>query len=139
MELNTVIPVDFTPLAPVVSLLERAVDLKIDPEPLQTLFALKGEVAAEETIVRVLEDITARVSTFDGLVQRSAFAEIDAPAVRVSVIARQIGLVELADAANHLATSARQFDGIALEATKARLDRALACAVAKVWNYAALI
>jgi hypothetical protein len=57
------------------------------------------------------------------------------PARRIGLIATQIGLTEVSTAAGHVVECLEQLDGIALEATLARLERGFDVAVSEIWNY----
>ncbi len=135
MKQDRIAPLDLPLLRPVVTVLECPSRLDIDTAPLEELFAGKGELAAEDTVCRILEDISARLSAMQGARQRAAFDELPQPAERIAAIADQIGLIEVARAARHLATASRQRNGIAMEATMTRLERGFDAAVAQVWNF----
>lgn len=130
---------DLVPLAPVVTVLECPSRLSLDTYPLEELFAQKGELGAENTVCRVLEDISRRLDELQGPRQRAAFAELVSPAKRIGAIADQIGLKEISLAARHVATSAHQLDGIAMEATMTRLERAFDVAISQVWNFRVML
>lgn len=127
------------PLAAIVTVLECPGRLTLDPAPLADLFATKGEIAAEDTMCRVLEELSLRLNDLQSPRRRAAFEEIEGPATRIAVIADQIGLCELAMASRHVATTARQGDGIAFEATMTRLERAFDVAISQVWNFRAML
>ncbi len=139
MKHEPVIPAEMAPLRPVVTVLECPSALRLDPLPLSTLFAEKGEMAAEDTVCRVLEDLSRRINDLQGPRGRAAFDEIDVPADRIGAIAGQIGLTEVAIAACHVATTARQCDGIAMEAVMTRLERAFDSAISQVWNFRVML
>lgn len=124
---------------PVVTVLNCPASLRLDPEPLVQIFADQGEVAAEETVCRALEDLARRINDLQSPRERSAFDEIGKPVHRIAAIAGQIGLIEVSIAAESVAQAAKQKDGIALEATMARLERGFDSAISQVWNFSALI
>lgn len=130
---------DLAPLMPVVAVLECPSLLTFDRDRLAELFVRKGETEAEEIICRILEDLAERLNSLQGPRLRAAFAEIDGPAQRICAVADQIGLSEIARAASHVATAATQRDGIAVEATITRLERAIDPAIAQVWNFRNLL
>lgn len=109
--------------------------MHFDPAPLNRLFAVKDVAEAEEVICRVLEDIALRLDLMQTDMAKSAFAKLKKPAGRIAAVADQIGLKEVAMAANHVSTCLEQRDGVALEATMARLERGFDVAVAEVWNF----
>lgn len=109
--------------------------LQFDPAPINRLFAQKTTAEAEEVVCRVLEDIAMRLDMMQTELRQSSFAAMLKPARRISLIAEQIGLTEVATAADHVANCLQQRDGIALEATMARLERGFDVAVSEVWNF----
>ena len=130
---------DLPLLEPVVTVLQCTTALELDPGPLEELFATQGELAAEDLVCRVLEDISARLAQLKGPRQRAAFDEMVRPSERIAAIAQQIGLIEVAKAARHVAVSASQYDGIAMEATMTRLERAFDMAISNVWNFQSVL
>ena len=99
----------------------RCIDpLQFDPTALNELFAEKTVDALQQGR--------------DG----SQFDQMFKPARRIGLIAEQIGLIEVAAAAGHVVNCLEQADGIALEATLARLERGFDVAVSEIWNYRAL-
>lgn len=109
--------------------------LHFDPGPLNRLFSEKDPAEAEEMICRILEDITQRLDALQQALGACDFPAMLKPARRIGLIADQIGLTEVSVAACHVATCVTQQDGIALEATIARLERGFDVAVAEVWNF----
>ena len=106
-----------------------------DPGPLKHLFAHKAAPDAEEIVCRVLEDIAMRLDVMQTEMAQNAFDKILRPAHQVKVVADQIGLTEVVVSVSHVASCVQQRDGIALEATMARLERAFDRAVSEVWNF----
>lgn len=109
--------------------------LHFDPAPLNRLIAEKDPEVAEDMICRILEDIARRLDTLQKGLEDSDFAMMLKPARRIGLIADQIGLTEVSVAAYHVATCVNQADGVALEATIARLERGFDVAVSEVWNF----
>ncbi|PUB15472.1 hypothetical protein DFP92_10492 [Yoonia sediminilitoris] len=109
--------------------------MHFDPAPLNRLFALKDAAEAEEVICRVLEDIALRLDMMQTDMAKSAFSKLVKPAARIAAVADQIGLTEVAIAAGHVSQCLEQRDGVALEATMARLERGFDVAVSEVWNF----
>ncbi len=133
---------NITPLQPLVAEPEHDVvvlrcpdQLHFDPAPLNQLFAQKDAQEAEEVVCRVLEDIAMRLDIMQTEMARCDFANMLKPAQRVASIADQIGLTEVAVSAAHVANCLKQNDGVALEATMARLERGFDVAVSEVWNF----
>lgn len=109
--------------------------LHFDPAPLNRLFAERDVFEAEEVVCRVLEDIAVRLDALQSELSERDFQKMVKPARRIGMIADQIGLTEVSVAANHVVTCLRQADGVALEATMARLERGFDVAVSEVWNF----
>ena len=109
--------------------------MHFDPAPLSRLFAERELYDAEEIVCRMLEDIALRLDMLQRSLARNDFAEMVRPARRVGSVADQMGLTEVAVAVGHVATCLAQEDGIALEATMARLERSFDVAVSEVWNF----
>jgi len=109
--------------------------VNLDPEPIYQIFAVKGEALAEAMICRVLEDIAHKLDALQNANRSHSFDEIVQPARRIASIGAQIGLLDVQQAAQHVATSAHQADGVALSATLARLERAFDVAVSEVWRF----
>jgi hypothetical protein len=111
---------------------------QFDPMPLDRLFAEKNVDEAEEVVCRVLEDIAMRLDMLQQGRDQSDFAVMFKPARRIGLVAVQIGLTEVSVAAEHVVKCLEQADGVALEATLARLERGFDVAVSEVWNYRSL-
>ncbi|MEL6682157.1 MAG: hypothetical protein AAFQ09_05870 [Pseudomonadota bacterium] len=109
--------------------------LYFDPTAVNALFAEKGVEEAEEVVCRVLEDIAMRLDNLQQGRSESRFDLMYKPARRIGIVADQIGLIEVSAAAGHVVTCLEQLDGVALEATMARLERAFDVAVSEIWNY----
>lgn len=118
-----------------VIVLRCADPLHFDPSALNRLFTERDPDEVEEVVCRVLEDIAMRLDMLQQGRCCSDFAAMMTPARRIATVAGQIGLVEVSVAAVHVLKCLEQMDGIALEATLARLERGFDIAVAEVWNY----
>ena len=105
----------------------------LDPCPVDHIFAVKGQAEAEEMICRVLEDIAHRLYALK--VDHHAFDQVAKPACRITQVAAQIGLTDVSRTAAHVATAARQADGVALSATLVRLERGFDIAVTEIWTF----
>ena len=57
------------------------------------------------------------------------------PVQHIVFVAGQIGVVEVGVAATHVRSCLIQQDGVALDATMARLERGFDIAVNEVWNF----
>ena len=122
-------------VSPDVVVLNCPLQLVFDPAPLQLLFDEKEMHVAEEVVCRMLEDIALRLDMMQrGLAARD-FSKIDKPAKRVAIVAKQLGLVEVAVTADHVRTCLTQADGVAIEATMARLERGFDVAISEIWNF----
>jgi hypothetical protein len=118
-----------------VVVLRCADPLHFDPSALNRLFAQKTAEEAEEVVCGVLEDIAVRLDALQQGRSQNDFANMFKPARRIGLVAAQIGLIELSAAAGHVVTCIEQVDGVALEATIARLERGFDVAVSEIWNY----
>lgn len=118
----------------VVTVLHCGPLLQIDPAPLTAIYANQGQERAENTICRVLEDIALRLNVLHTSRCRGAFSDMVRPAGRLASVAVQIGLTEVAKAAEHVATAAAQGDAVALQATMSRLERGFDGAISQIWE-----
>ncbi|WP_341367925.1 hypothetical protein [Yoonia sp. BS5-3] len=109
-----------------------------DPSVLNRLFAEKDPDEAEEVVCRVLEDIAKRLDILQQGRSESDLDKMITPAKRIETVAEQIGLGEVSVAAAHVARCIEQHDGVALDATLARLERGFDIAVSEVWEYRAV-
>ena len=121
--------------SPDVVLLHCPLHLQFDPAPLQRLFAYKELHIAEEVVCRMLEDIAQRLDMLQRGLAAHDFALMVKPVKRIGLIARQLGLIEVAVAAEHVRTCLDHTDGVAIEATMARLERGFDLAVTEIWNF----
>ena len=118
-----------------VSVLHCRQTASLDPCPVDHIFAVKGRAEAEEMICRVLEDIAHRLYALQVAKDYHAFDQVAKPARRITQVAAQIGLTDVSRTAAHVATAARQADGVALSATLARLERGFDIAVTEIWTF----
>ncbi len=118
-----------------VVVLRCADPLHFDPSVLNRLSIEKEPAEIDEVVCRVLEDIARRLDVLQQGRSESDFAVMLRPARRIHTVAGHIGLTEVSVAAEHVIKCLEQMDGIALEATLARLERGFDIAVSEVWNY----
>lgn len=135
MKQNMIPLADPGPTPSPVRVLQFKGQLWLDPEPLSDLLVAYGEDAAEDTVCRTLADIGGRLTDLRTIHQQCRFEDMIKPARRISAISGQIGLTELALAAENVSIAARQKDGIALEATVGRLERCFDLAMTEVWSF----
>lgn len=109
--------------------------MRLDPEPVDIIFAAKGEQEAEEMVCRALEDIAYKLDALQCANRAHALEAIARPARQIVTVGAQIGLTDVTEAAEHVAYNALQEDGVALSATLARLERAFDVAVTQVWRF----
>lgn len=126
------------PMSRPVSVLDCPCALNLDPAPLAALVDRHGRQVAEEMTSRALEELARRLADLHEPRGRGLFAELCLPALRISSVAEHLGLREMSEAARHVATAASQADGVAVEATLHRLERAFDLAVTQIWSEAAL-
>ena len=131
-----------TPLPPPVSVVSidvvapsGVVQPDFDTVPIIRLFSQHEQQVAESIVCRMLEDIAMRLDLLQCGLAEHSFSMMQRPAQRIGATAKQFGLSEVALAANHVRTCLLQNDGIALEATMARLERGFDVAVSEVWNF----
>lgn len=120
---------------PTITVLRCDSQVSLDPEPLALIYAEQGEDAAEETMCRALEDVARRLNAMQKARKSGAYDVLGPQAGRLAVIAAHIGLGEIATAGQHVARACAQFDGVAVEATLNRLERAFDAAVNQVWHF----
>lgn len=118
-----------------VIVLRCADPMHFDPSAINHMCQQKGQEETEEVVCRVLEDIAMRLDMLQQGRSQSQFDRMFKPARRIGLVAGQIGLIEVSAAAGHVVTCLEQMDGIALEATLARLERGFDVAVSEIWNY----
>ena len=109
--------------------------MHFDAAPLSRLFAERDTHEAEEIVCRMLEDIAMRRDMLQRAMAEQKFDTMERPARRIGAIADQMGLTEVAIAVGHVLTCLAQQDGIALDATMARLERGFDVAVSEVWEF----
>lgn len=109
--------------------------LHFDPAPLTRLFADKPQFEAEDIVCRMLEDVALRLDIMQRGIAAGKFDQVLRPARRVEMVADRMGLMEVAVAAGHVRTCLAQQDGVALEATMARLERGFEIAISEIWNF----
>lgn len=90
---------------------------------------------AEDVMCRMLEDVAAQLDLLQHSRTRHDFQAMRRPSRRIKMVATHLGLTELGLAAGHVCQAAQQRDGIALDATMARLERGFDMAVSEVWNF----
>lgn len=135
MKHQIISPAPSSPVTSTVTVLQFRGQLRLDPDPLSEIYAAQGEDAAEEIVCRTLSDLAHRLADLQSLQRRSVFAQMSMPARRIAAISGQIGLVELACAAENLANAASQADGIAVGSTLNRLERCFDLAMSEVWGF----
>lgn len=114
----------------------RCKDLVVlDRDPVFEILATRGALTGEAIICRALEDIALRLDTLQDAVRAHGFEAVEKPAKRIQHVGAQLGLTDVIRSAAHVATAARQSDGVALSATMARLERAFDVAIAEVWRF----
>lgn len=124
-------------ISSVLTMLQRGGHLQLDPVPLTQIYAKMGVEAAENAVCRTLEDLALRLGALMDLRTTCAFPDMVRPAKTMACVADQVGLLEVARAARHVSNCAEMADGIALEATLARLERAYDLAISEIWDFRA--
>ncbi|MFT6073435.1 MAG: hypothetical protein ACJAZ1_000341 [Yoonia sp.] len=121
--------------SPDVVMLNFSQQLQFDPAPLQRLFAQKDLHIAEEVVCRMLENIALRLDMLQRCLAAHEFSQMHKPAKRIGLVAKQLGLAEVAMASEHVRACIDQTVGVAIEATMARLERGFDVAVTEIWNF----
>ena len=121
------------PAADIIAL-QPASAVQIDPDPVVRLYSRMPEWEVEAMLCRALEDIAVRLNQLQTVRSTGEFAGIVQPAKRLSSVAAPIGLVEVACAAGHVSSAARQGDPVAVEAVLDRLERAFDAAIVQIWD-----
>ena len=106
-----------------------------DPAPLVRLFDKADPHRAEDTMCRMLEDIAGQLDLLQSGLAARDFDAMRRPSRRVEMVACHLGLIEVGVAAAHVVQCIAQRDGVALDATMARLERGFDVAVSEVWNF----
>ncbi|MEJ6403045.1 hypothetical protein [Yoonia sp. 2307UL14-13] len=122
--------------APTDVIMLRCADIaRLDPQPLRRMCAERGVEAVEDHLCKTLEDIVILLDQLQAGLAQGDFSTMKQPSHRIAQIADRIGLVDVSMSANHVATCLQQQDGVALEATMARLERSFDLAVSEVWRF----
>lgn len=109
--------------------------VRLDPQPLRQMCAAHGMEAVEDHLCKTLEDIVVLLDQLQLGLAQDDFPMMKPPAHRIAQIADRIGLMDVSVSANHVANCLQQQDGVALEATMARLERSFDLAVSEVWHF----
>lgn len=108
--------------------------VSVDVDCLVQLYASAGEVGAEEIIVRTVDDIGTALSAIGRLAGDADYDGLSTVAMRVAVLAQDIGLTGIGIVALDVAETSGRADVAGLEATLARLSRVAHGALATVWD-----
>lgn len=135
MTQNTSIQAPASDISSVLTVLQRGGHLQLDPVPLTEIYAKMGDEAAQNTVCRTLEELALRLGHLMDLRTLCKFSDMVRPARSMASLADQVGLLEVALAARHVANCADQGDGVALEAVLARLERAYDLAICEIWDF----
>ena len=107
--------------------------VKFDRAALARAFADRSLPEAEDMLCRILESIAYWL---DILQQSDADLHASVKAARrIALVAGQVGLTGLRDAAGHVGDCLTSSDAVALAATVGRLERAFDLAVSEVWHF----
>ena len=106
-----------------------------DPALLAQVLADHPRRAAEDMLCDILEGMANWLDRLQQGLAAGAYAAMGKPAARIALVAGQIGLTDVAVAADHLAQAAVVGDPHALAAILGRLERAFDVAVTDVWDF----
>ena len=109
--------------------------VRVDPDRLEALHLNLGERAAEDIILRALEEISMRCAKLDEARRKGDTARIGSVARGLSAIADQIGLVTLARVSRDVAVCAVHNDTPALAATMSRFSRVADRSLSAAWDF----
>ncbi|WP_019953525.1 hypothetical protein [Yoonia vestfoldensis] len=98
-------------------------------------FADRSQREAEDMLCAILEGIADWLDLLQQGLAAGNHGMIGKPARRIALVAGQIGLTDVAIAADHVVQCATRGDRHALAATIGRLERAFDIAVTKVWDF----
>lgn len=118
-----------------ISFLQHFDVIHVDPDRLDALHDHLGEAAAEDVIVRALEEIAVRCARLDEARTVSDTGRIQSISRSISAIADQVGLITLARVARDVASCAAWADGPALAATLSRFSRVADRSLTAVWDF----
>ena len=105
-----------------------------DPALLAQVLADHPRRAAEDMLCDILEGMANWLDRLQQGLAAGAYPAMGKPAARIALVAGQIGLTDVAVAADHLAQAAVVGDPHALAAILGRLERAFDVAVTDVWD-----
>lgn len=105
-----------------------------DANPVRRLYDSLGEADAERTICRALDDLARRITRIAELHFDCRHGEVEVECRRMAAVADQIGLNEVAKAADHLTCAIDSGCGHAIAAVFARLSRVTEQAIGEVWS-----
>lgn len=134
MEHSTPRPAQNHPPSCAVIALRHHDQMAFDPTLLARALAGKSLFEAEDMLCRILENMAVWLDVLRDGVARDSLDLCAKAARRVGLVASQIGLIGLAQAAGHVARCVRSRDRVALAATLGRLERAFDLAVMQVWH-----
>ena len=117
-----------------VTVLQCPVVTGFDPARIGRIFEVLGDERAEQAICRTLGNMSAELNRMQRDCDARRFEDLRDHARRLSLLARGLGLREVAEAALHVRTCADRDDVIALEAVMARLERGFDVAIGQVWE-----
>ncbi|MBQ2261255.1 MAG: hypothetical protein II336_07810 [Loktanella sp.] len=109
--------------------------LQLDQFVLARACAGQSPYAAEQMLCRILENIAYWLNVLQDGLTANCLEPCKKAARRIGLVAGQIGLTGLADAAGHVTACLQTHDHVALAATAERLERTFDLAVAEVWNF----
>ncbi|SFR97432.1 hypothetical protein [Yoonia litorea] len=109
-----------------------------DSGPIRSLYDQMPVCEAENQICDCLEQIAADLDLLQQGLSSAQPKMMEQASTRIASRARKIGLLEVALSAEHVRRCVAQRDGVATEATIARLERSFDFAVNAVWTFRGL-
>lgn len=106
----------------------------VDQDRLGALFVEMGPHNAEEVVCRAMEELAVRMAQCDRLFRDNDIDGLHKSSRSLIAIAEQIGMTQLARAAQHVTTCCETGDTVALGATVGRLMRTGEQSLSAIWD-----
>lgn len=108
--------------------------VRLDPDRLVVLYAELGQNAAERVISAAMEDLAVHLAAIE-VAAREGHLEVMLRGIdELSILARQVGMIQLVRVARDLADCAGRGDTVAQAAVLARLVRTGEGSLTAVWD-----
>lgn len=108
--------------------------VRLDPDRLVVLYAELGQNAAERVICAAMEDLAVHLAAIEVAVSEGELPVILRGIEELSLLARQVGMIQLVRVARDLGDCAARGDLVAQAAVLARLRRTAEGSLTAVWD-----